>query len=85
MAVIGVWDEERGTYVSPAEKWGYRWPHTYENRIAATSEELDQWMEDELWPEIDADRFLSECVEFDHLEGGWYLDPDAEPWDFVSD
>lgn len=83
MAITGIWDDEKQAYVTPAEKFGYRFEHRLENQVARTDEELKQWTLDELWDEVDVDRFIDEALEWDHLEGGWYLDPEAEPWDYV--
>lgn len=68
MAITGVWREEKQTYVSPAEAWGYRAEHTTRNQFDGDLENVTgaAWYHDH-------GLILDSITELDYDDGNRYF------------
>lgn len=80
MAVHGIWSNEQGKFVSPAEHYGYEFEHSMDNLVAFSPEGLEEWTKENSRDGFDMDRFVAENIELDYETGQYHLNPDADLW-----
>lgn len=80
--VTGIWDDEKGAFVSPDERFGYCVQHTIWNQV-----DFDEFYDEIDASEYDAEAILAEACEYDCLEGTWHwvVDDPADFWRIVSE